>query len=81
MVEVPEGGYSDKELPGSLECDKLYTKVLNRLQKAWETGDQSHLMGADGAMAFLSQQAVQLIKTPLPSGKGNYGPSFRLISG
>jgi hypothetical protein len=74
MVQVPAGGYTE-----SRAFDTLYTGVLDRLQSAWENGQQSQLSAAVQAMRQLEAPAVALMQTPLPSGNGNFGPSFQLI--
>jgi hypothetical protein len=75
MAEVPPGGY-----PESLDFDKKFTTVLNKLQAAWESGSQAQLSGAVGAMLALNDPARALMQTPRPDGQGNLGPDFRLIT-
>ncbi len=76
MAEVPPGGY-----PESRAFDELYTSVLNLLQNAWQQGSQAQLGQAVAAMRALAAPARQLMQKPRPDGKGNFGPSFLLISG
>ena len=75
MAEVPPGGY-----PESRAFDELYTSVLNLLQDAWQQGSQAQLNQAVGAMFKLAAPARELMQKPRPDGKGNFGPSFLLIS-
>lgn len=78
MVEVPSDGY-----PQSRGFDAVYTAILDDLQVAWEKGGQ----GGQDALAraivtmrdHLEGPARELMQTPLPSGYGNYGPSFKLV--
>jgi len=79
MAEVPADGYAE-----SNDFDRMYTEILNDLQSTWEKGGQlgqaalSDAIKKMKARAF-ADAATDLMKRPLPSGSGNYGPSFRLI--
>jgi hypothetical protein len=76
MAVVPAGGY-----PQSQAFDVLFTGLLGNLQNAWANGDQTQMDAAVNAMYTLADPARALMATPLPSGNGNYGPDFRLITG
>lgn len=72
VAKVPGGGY-----PESLDFDTLYSKLLRELEEAWESS--LSLSAAIGTMYDLEDPARELMKKPLPSGEGNYGPSFLWI--
>lgn len=74
MAEVPMGGY-----PESKEFDKLYTVVLGHLHNAWQNDDPTELSSAVDVMRQLRPIAQSLMQKPLPSGQGNFGPSFLFI--
>jgi Ferritin-like len=81
MAPVPRGGHpADVGKP----FDEKFTAMLRALQAAWGTGApderDAQLDTAIKAMRKLKAPAVALMQTPLPSGGGNYGPSFRLLS-
>jgi hypothetical protein len=79
MADIPVGGY-----PESLAFDRVYTDLLNSLQKTWETGDNDELGNALGLMFMLEGEAKTLMKTPVDPNdpaKGCFGPSFLLIRG
>lgn len=76
MAEVPAGGY-----PESRDFNLQFTIMLNQLQAAWDTGDAGELDNAIDTMRLsLTDLARALIATPLPSGNGNFGPSFQLVN-
>jgi hypothetical protein len=75
MAEVPAGGY-----PESREFNLQFTTMLNQLQAAWDTGEAVELDNAINTMKMsLTDLARALIATPLPSGNGNFGPTFELL--
>ena len=74
IPDVPEGGYAKSD-----DFDRLYTVMLGKLQSAWENGDQGLLSQAISDMYGLSDPALELMNTLLPSGTGNYCPDFRLV--
>jgi hypothetical protein len=74
MAPVPPEGYAE-----SHDFDKLFTVLMGKLQNAWATGTQSQLGAAIGIMFSLGEPARALMKKPLPSGAGTYGPSFKLV--
>jgi len=71
MAEVPKGGYAE-----SKDFDRKYSAMLGKLQRAWEKGHEGQLRSAMEDMRTLGTLARELIKRPLPSGNGTYGPSF-----
>lgn len=79
MAEIPPGGF-----PESRDFDLTYTELLNTLQRAWETGDDSIWNDAIyGLMAELTEKARDLMQIPIDendSCKGTFGPSFLLIT-
>jgi hypothetical protein len=76
MAEVPAGGY-----PESHDFNVQFTTMLNQLQAAWENGNEDELENAiDTMRAGMTDAARSLIATPLPSGQGNFGPSFQLAT-
>ncbi len=84
MADVPVGGYQQAEVSQQVwdlleEFDKNFTSMLNLLQSAWESGNSSLLSEAVMAMFLLPKLGEALMEIPIPSGKGNYGPCFRLL--
>jgi hypothetical protein len=76
MAEVPASGYAE-----SRDFNLQFTIMLNQLQAAWDTGDPGELDNAIDTMKLsLTDLARALIATPLPSGNGNFGPSFQLVN-
>jgi Ferritin-like len=75
MAPVPKGGYAE-----SRPFDLLFSAMLGNLQAAWAGGNQDQLDTAVTAMKSLAGPARDLMQKPLPSGKGNFGPSFLLIA-
>ncbi len=72
MAKVPAEGY-----PQSQAFDKTYTSLLAKLHEAWLQGSADALSDAVGIMFNLAGPATNLLKTPIPNGQGNYGPSFK----
>ncbi len=80
MADIPAGGYAE-----SLPFDRLYTELLNSLQRAWESeaSGNDELDGAIGMMFGLQAEAQKLMDTPIDASdlsRGNFGPSFLLVS-
>jgi hypothetical protein len=76
MQEVPAAGY-----PESHDFNVQFTTMLNQLQAAWQDGNSVELDNAIETMTMgLADAARVLMATPLPSGEGNFGPSFQLAS-
>jgi len=76
MAEVPADGY-----PESHDFNGQFTTMLNQLQAAWQGGNPDELENAIEIMTTgLSDAARVLMVKPLPSGEGNFGPSFQLAS-
>jgi Ferritin-like len=77
MAPVPPEGYPEK----SAEFNRLFTGVLDALQRAWEaeTGNDTALEEARDRMTSMKDGAVKLMQTPIPGGKGNYGPDFKIV--
>jgi ferritin-like protein len=83
MGVVPAGGWPhpDSEVQGLLQTFNAdYTTLLQNLEKAWAAGDKSALSSAIGKMFSLKNTVDELMKTPLPSGDGSYGPEFRVMN-
>ena len=85
MAEVPPGGYRKADVTAEVSekldaFDQAYTTMLNQLQAAWQTGTPSALTQAISTMRDLGDLATALMQIPIPGGKGNYGPCFRLIT-
>jgi len=79
MAPVPHGGWPDPPSNVSTlleQFDGAYKSVLDSLQAAWESGNQTDLDNAVGAMFGLGGPAVQLMQIKLANGSGNYGPDF-----
>ena len=77
MATIPEGGYAE-----SHDFDRIYTHLLNSLQKAWETNDSIELAKSRPIMVSMKAEAKKLMQMPIDaqdSLKGNFGPSFRLV--
>jgi hypothetical protein len=81
MAMVPKGGYApDLTRP----FNEQFSAVLNFLQVAWQTGGaagQASLESAYKAMRGLAKPAIALMQQEIQSnsGRGNYGPDFRLL--
>jgi ferritin-like protein len=83
MARVPARGYqrpSDPAKQALQAFDQQFTTVLDYLDSAWATGNQSMLNNAVGAMFALQHLANSLMQIPLPSTRGVYGPDFKLVS-
>ena len=83
---IPAGGYRKQDVPANVwtqiaACDTLYTKMLNQIAGAWQTGDRRQLVDALGSMTSMVGPATQLMQTRKPSGTGTYGPCFRFTPG
>lgn len=83
MAVVPKGGYKQKDVSPDIwvllsKFDETYTKLIKLLERAWGDAGQAALWNAIDTMFDLEKYAIPLIKTPIPGGKGNYGPCFRL---
>ncbi|MBV8187935.1 MAG: ferritin-like protein [Alphaproteobacteria bacterium] len=84
VAAVPLGGYQRADVSRATwdllaTFDREFTSMLDQLNRAWETGSQDSFDEAVSTMSFgLSDPAVALMKTPIPSGQGNYGPCFRI---
>jgi hypothetical protein len=81
MAMVPKGGYPP-ELTRSF--NEPFSNVLTLLQSAWRVGGsagQHKLLDAYAAMRQLRTPALALMSQPIDpnSGRGNYGPDFRLL--
>ncbi|MFL6235408.1 MAG: ferritin-like domain-containing protein [Thermoanaerobaculia bacterium] len=74
VAKEPWGGYPDE----SRDFDKTYSKLLRELEEAWTT--TLNLSPAIGTMYDLEGPARELMKKTLPSGGGNYGPSFLWVA-
>lgn len=76
---VPLGGFPDAtgDALANLEAfNAAYTSLLNSLQQAWATTDANALSDAINTMYDLQTPAVNLMQIPLPSGNGNYAPTW-----
>jgi hypothetical protein len=61
--------------------DEHFTAMLNHLQSAWADGKGDELDIAINIMRDeMADPACELMQKLLPSGGGNFGPDFRLIS-
>lgn len=84
VAVVPLGGYQRADVSAAIwdlltTFDREFTSMLSQLSRAWEAGSQDSFDEAVSTMSFgLSDPAVTLMKTPIPSGHGNYGPCFRV---
>jgi len=85
MAEEPPGGYpvadGDTEVKGWLaDFTTQYKAMLGYLQSAWAQDDGSAALGKSiSSMRKMKTFARKLMAKPLPSGAGNYGPSFRIV--
>jgi hypothetical protein len=82
MAMVPKGGYAP-ELTRAF--NEPFSAVLNLLQGAWQTGGNEGQTKLGDAVKIMQQKlqtpAVALMNEPIQalSGRGNYGPDFRLL--
>ena len=77
MATIPKGGYAEFR-----DFDRIYTHLLNSLQKAWETSDNIELAKSRPIMISMKAEAKRLMQMPIDAqdlSKGNFGPSFRLL--
>ena len=86
VAEVPAGGWgrSDVDVATATlldEFDQKWTTLLTNLEKTWAgpTPDDAAYKVALTAMRRLSGPATQIVKTPMPNGRGNCAPCFRLV--
>ena len=84
MAVVPEGGYRAEDVTPEVarllsSFDQLYSYLIHLLESAWGTGGQAAMWRAIETMFALEKTALPLMKIPIPGGKGNYGPCFRLV--
>jgi hypothetical protein len=84
MAPVPKGGYLKKDVPPDVwemihAVDEGFTLLLAQLQTVWEHGDQGALVHAIETMFGLSEQARRLMSIEIGTGRGNYGPCFRVL--
>lgn len=85
MAEEPADGYpiadGDTDVKAWLaEFTKHYKAMLEYLQLAWEQDDGSAAVGKSiMSMRKMKAFARKLMAKPLPSGAGNYGPSFKIV--
>jgi len=77
MATVPKEGYPDNQ--DVYNFNVIYTNILVNLHNAWNGGGSSDLSTAISLMFRLPSIATKIVQTPLPSGKGNYGPSFQYV--
>ena len=85
MAKTPPGGYLEDQVSGEVwqllrQFDEIFTNMMSQLQDAWENGNRQALFQSIPTMLSLRSPAVKLMKISIPSGGGNYGPCFRLIS-
>jgi len=79
MQPVPLGGYGAGTPAEVMECDRIFTKMLQQLDHAWATGDPMALTAAVNSMTELKAAILDLFQKkqiPHPGG-GIYGPQFR----
>lgn len=85
MAVLPAGGYRRGDVTPKVwqlmeRFDHTYSHVLDLLQSVWEADDsQAAFWRAIEHMFSLQETALPLMQTPIPNGKGNYGPCFRYI--
>jgi hypothetical protein len=81
MALVPKGGHPPEV---TKPFDELFTAMLRALQDAWGDGTpqqrKDRLKVSIQTMRKLRTPALALMQKALPSGNGNYGPDFRLLS-
>ena len=78
MAPVPDIGYPG--VPESQAFDDIYSRMLAKLQKAWDDADSGALSDAVDFMQNMGDAATTLMAKAIPpGGQGNYGPAFRLV--
>jgi hypothetical protein len=85
MATIPEGGYLQEEVSAEVwelvhGFDQTFTLLLERLQHAWEFGDQGALVHAIETMFGLSDQARSLMQMKIKGKEETYGPCFRVLT-
>jgi hypothetical protein len=84
MAPIPEGGYRNV-VPGVQKLldafNVLFSRLLDSLDKAWQTGNQDELdNNAVDLMRSLAGAAANIMRQPLPLAvDGFYGPDFLYI--
>ncbi|MEV8433584.1 ferritin-like domain-containing protein [Streptomyces chartreusis] len=82
MAPVPVGGWrnTSAHVGGLLfRFDAMYSTVLDSLDAAWAGGGHRTLGAGIRTMRGLEKPAVELMETPVPGGRGTYGPQFRAL--
>ncbi|MFF4086093.1 ferritin-like protein [Streptomyces nigra] len=82
MAPVPAGGWprASVHVGGTLfRFDAMYSTVLDSLDDAWAGGGHRSLGAGIRTMRGLAQPALELMETPLPDRRGNYGPQFHAL--
>ncbi|MFJ8629461.1 ferritin-like protein [Streptomyces sp. NPDC093568] len=82
MAPVPVGGWrnTSAHVGGLLfRFDAMYSTVLDSLDAAWAGGGSRSLGSGIRTMRGLERPAVELMETPIPGGRGTYGPRFRAL--
>ncbi|MFE9454449.1 ferritin-like protein [Streptomyces sp. NPDC006739] len=80
MAPVPPGGWTNPPARVRQLLDRFdatYHALLHGLDDAWAGGGQRALNAAVHTMRGLEHPAVELMETPIPHGRGTYGPEFR----
>jgi Ferritin-like len=79
MAHVPAGGWPnrDPDGQGTLKAfNDLYGAMLQKLEDAWGSGGMASLNQAVFMMLQMTVPARKLMRVPLETGGGNYGPDF-----
>lgn len=78
MAPVPMGGYPSPP-PAMEQFNRLYTGMLQALQRLWTTAAGGELDEAVKYMRGLRGPAVELMKIRLPNSELTYGPTFKYV--
>jgi hypothetical protein len=83
MAPIPKGGYLDvsAEVTELLRIfNSLFSDMLDKLDAAWQNGDQAALSAGVTKMRQLKTAATNIMAKPLPKAvNGFYGPDFQYI--
>lgn len=78
MTPVPLGGYGAGAPSQVAECDRIFTKMLQQLDRAWANGDPAALKDAITSMTKLKSAILDLFGKQISRPEGGiYGPQFR----
>lgn len=84
VATVPDGGHQRADVPPSVwdqldRFDRTFSRLLDSLQLAWETGRETPLVRGIEIMFELTTLGRSVMQIDKPDGSGTYCPSFRRV--